>query len=149
MTLIEVESLAGLALGTAGLVWSGHLIWKARRAKGWSRAEGRIVDYKLDRHASSGGTRYAAEPVYTYEVSGSSYTGSTGDIYDAKLAMTEEAALGEIRARFPVGSQVTVYYHPQRPWKSILSRRISLLLLLVIAASLLFILASLRPVELP
>lgn len=141
---LEVVSLLGLALGIGGAGWSIAVILKARRVRKWHHAVGEIVSHRIDRHASSGGTRFSAEPIYTYVADGGRYTGSTADVYQGRLAVSEETALNDIRERFPIGSQVTVHYDPDAPWSSVLTSKVSPSLLLVFGGSLLFILASLR-----
>jgi len=90
-------------------------------ARNWASTTGKIVTSRVE---VTGGDRTTVSPhiVFKYEAYGRAYTGSqikAGDVYWASY--TSRASYDTVD-KYPVGSDVTVYYDPENPQQSALER---------------------------
>lgn len=91
---------------------------KASAARNWPTASGSVVESGLETRRSSNNRDWVNYPrvVYAYSVGGQSYTSSR---ISPGLEVGGTSAPGVV-AKYPLGSQVRVYYHPQNPAEAVL-----------------------------
>jgi hypothetical protein len=109
--------------------------WQTQRrsldARDWSRTTGRViqssvVETQVSRRSSVSVaryrfvTRYVPEVVYEYQVAGTLYHGARLQL-GFSVASSDSSSAQRQADRYPVGSEVTVYYHPDNPAESTLS----------------------------
>jgi hypothetical protein len=109
--------------------------WQVQRrlwaARGWAHTSGRVVQsgvretpVRVRRNTSVGSfrwaVRYAPEVVYEYQVAGCLYHGARLQI-GYGLASSGVRTAARYAARYPLHSEVTVYYQPDNPAESALS----------------------------
>jgi hypothetical protein len=144
--------------GLIAQVWPGQ--WQLFAARAWSATTGWVVAanvrQKLVRVRGAGlsyrmATSFSAQIVYRYEVHGVTYENDRvafGQVVGASGTGWAEKQVD----RYPVGSQITVYYDPNDPANSVLKRGFSwsvailwmviIVLLLVLGAIVVMILSS-------
>ncbi len=92
----------------------------------FSETSGKIVSGTVEKRKRSGkkiGSDYTPRIGYTYEVDGKTLVGEGIHFSDSSFSMPHQAE--RVLARFPVGSDVSVYYDPADPGRSVLVRGIS------------------------
>ncbi len=99
---------------------------KAEASKTWPATSGRIVRAEVRRVQftdDDGSTcwRYCPFVEYEYRVGDQGYI--SHQISFAEKVFTNEAGAQKRIAQFPVGSEVMVYYNPEKPEKAVLERR--------------------------
>ncbi|MBN1979605.1 MAG: DUF3592 domain-containing protein [Anaerolineae bacterium] len=115
------------ALGIFLIAFSLRSRKKAAASQSWPATFGQITKAEVKQSASTdddGRTTYAYYPAveYTYQIGGQTYTSkrmSFGGVVAYGSWAKAEAGL----ARFPVGSQVTVYYNPEKPAEAVLEQK--------------------------
>ena len=120
-----VAALLGSLLMLALAVLFIGLGLRQRRRVGasqrWPSAPGTIVSSKLVEGSSSdGGRTVGAEVVYSYTVGGQEFRSDQRDIGGGGSGSL--AGENAIIARYPVGSNVTVFYNPANPKDAVLER---------------------------
>ena len=117
---------AHYAIG-AGIIVLGFGIYsliKLILAHRWPSAEGKIVSSHKSKRHSDAGKMEDAEVVYEYEVAGKIYRSSAiqagGDISSSPSRSLTE--VDKILAKYPEGTNVTVYYNPRVPQIACLER---------------------------
>lgn len=125
--------IIGLSLGGAGLLFLAMLLiavaqWiKVAAAKRWPVARGTVIESRVaDAKDSDGSWDYRPVITYQYRVGGQVYTNNL--LAFGSRVLTEGGRSGEKKAlitvaRYPVGCQVDIHYHPQRPDQSVLEPR--------------------------
>ena len=94
-----------------------------RESDNWIPTTAQIVSGNIFARRGSKSTTYVLDIKYVYKVLEQSYEnnqfsfGSEGTGYD-----TQKKAEG-ILAKYPVGSQVTIYYEPNNPQQAVLERK--------------------------
>ena len=124
-------ALAAL-LGGALFTWAVRVIVMSLVSKAWPMADGTVLSSALTSGFGKGGPHYDLTVTYSYRVEGTEYTGDNVDFAGATYSF---ASSGERRLeRYAVGSQVNVYYSPNKPRRSVLEPgfRFSSLYMLVI-----------------
>lgn len=99
---------------------------KAESSQAWPHTLGQVVRAEVKRTSNTdddGHISYTYHPEveYTYEVAGQTYS-SQRLMFGAIRAYNTTAKAQRTLARYPVGSQVTVYYDPAKPADSVLER---------------------------
>jgi Protein of unknown function (DUF3592) len=109
--------------------------WQVQRrlwsVRGWAQTSGRVIQsgvretpVRVRRNTSVGSfrwaVRYAPEVVYEYQVAGYSYRGDRLQI-GYGLASSGVRTAARYAERYPLHSEVTVYYQPDDPAESSLS----------------------------
>jgi hypothetical protein len=132
--LILVVALPMLLV--AGVVavqaWQGQR--RANVARDWLQTIGQVVwtglyETKVREYRRVGvsrtrwAKRYGPRVVYTYVVDGVRYQGERQQMGWA-LVSSEASVAEQAAARYPIGSQMTVYYNPDSPAEATLDRRI-------------------------
>lgn len=110
----------GVMLYFVGFYWSkGRLVRKSKR---WPSALGEIIQSKLVRESNEDGNDYYPKIVYRYFARGGSYEGDTVQIGAGGDTGARSQAKKTVK-RYPVGSQVLVYFDPEKPDRACLERR--------------------------
>ena len=102
---------------------------KAQVSQSWPSTPGQITDSHVSRSQSTDSdgdttTSYAARVAYTYQVGGETYSGHN-IAFGFSPSYSSEAKAQADAARYPVGSQVPVYYNPDKPSDAVLQRQAS------------------------
>jgi len=117
MVIAVVFTLLGAGL-TIWLGWPKYQLAKASAA--WPTTTGRIVTSRVDDARDSKGKRsYSASVNFTYNVLNHEYLSDqiwAGGGYSSSSKPAHE----QVVSRYPVGSEVPVYYDPQKPQQGIL-----------------------------
>jgi len=90
-------------------------------ARNWVSITGKVITSRVE---VSGGEHTTVSPhiVFEYNVYGRAYTGSQIKAGDAHWASYTSRASYDTVDKYPVGSDVTVYYNPENPEQSALER---------------------------
>ena len=115
----------GVAIIVLVLVFAPYItipkLHQAYTSTSWPTANGRITESKVG--WTMGGSRGMNRPIpyhhlrYDYEVDGQPYCGTRIQFF-SEVVLTVDA--DKIVPRYPSGSEVTVYYSPDNPSKSVL-----------------------------
>jgi hypothetical protein len=102
---------------------------KAQVSQSWPSTPGQITDSHVSRSQSTDSdgdttTSYTARVAYTYLVGGETYSGHN-IAFGFSPSYSSEAKAQADAARYPVGSQVPVYYNPDKPADAVLQRQAS------------------------
>jgi hypothetical protein len=125
LVAVGAACLAGIVLGTlaTGLLLAvAHLRGRIKSSRGWRPTQGTITAAGSRRHSPSrGSTYYYPVVTYAFEAAGRRYTHDriAFGVGPSSSHDTPESAA----ARYPVGSQVTVYVNPRNPADAVLERR--------------------------
>ena len=134
--------MPGIILGGAGLVFLVLMLiavaqWiKVAAARRWPVARGTVLESRVsESRDSDGGWDYRPVITYEYPVGQQVYTGNL--LAFGSRSLSEGGVAGEKKAhetvaRYPVGSNVEVRYHPKRPAQSVLEVRSAITKWLVI-----------------
>lgn len=96
----------------------GYFFLKQLQSSNYKSTTGRIVYAKTIKNSSDEGTSYSPSFHYKYEVGERAYQGSGYRYLGRSFGDSERSA--EIVRRYPVGSEVLVFYNPDTPGDSIL-----------------------------
>jgi hypothetical protein len=90
-------------------------------AKNWASTTGKVVSSRVE---VSGGDHTTVSPhiVFQYNVYGRDYSGSQIKAGDEHWASYNSRAAYDIVDKYPVGTEVNVYYDPENPEQSALER---------------------------
>jgi hypothetical protein len=130
MLALFVLTALGIVLPTLGIV--GGIGWfiskRARQARAmlaeaqsWPSTTGEVIKSRVQ---VSGGDHTSVSPyvLYDYQMGGMDFSGTqirAGDQYYPSYTSTESY---DVVDKYPVGSQVTVYYNPKDPTQAALER---------------------------
>ena len=130
--LLFLWGVGGIAtlIGLGGVLVTVWNINQDRASESWPEVAGEIITSRIGSSTShtSGGankmsssdTDYSVEVRYRYEVEGQSYEGHRlrfrSNSYDRRSDAEKE------QRQFPEGKRVLVYYHPEKPGRSVLVR---------------------------
>lgn len=108
--------LLGIASMTVAII---VLQWKAWVVRGWASTTGMVLVSEVTDEGPDGGCYPTV--TYRYQVGGRVYESSriAVAIGGRNVGVSYKKAV-RITARFPVGTQVPVYYHPKNPERSVL-----------------------------
>lgn len=119
-TLIVVGAIGGSILLLNAILLASIFFTQRRAgaARNWPTAFGTILESALEERRRSNNRGWVNYPrvIYTYNVSGRSYTGNR---IAPGMEVGGTGAPGVI-AKYPPGSQVKVYYNPQDPSDAVL-----------------------------
>ena len=100
----------------------GQDILRGLSSRNWLATQGRITFASIDTRRSTDedgtSTSYGAAILYSYHVSGQEFQGARRTFSDVRTSSIKRAQ--RILERYPQGSSVTVYYHPEDPSLSVL-----------------------------
>jgi len=90
-------------------------------AKNWTSTTGKVITSRVE---VSGGEHTSVYPriVFEYHVYGKKYTGSQIKAGDIHWASYTSRASYDMVDKYPIGSEVTVYYDPENPQQAALER---------------------------
>jgi len=91
----------------------------AVRASGFLPIQARVVSVGVRKHSTKYSSYYTPILTYRYEVEGREYEG-TGTGYGTD--QSQEVALENARARYPLGRELEAFYNPEDPAESVLHR---------------------------
>jgi hypothetical protein len=119
-----------LIFGGAGIfaIYTGRKsVRQADASQGWPATTGKITDahvsYSSGMDSDGDSTdSYSACVSYEYQVLGQLYTGTKISFGFAKAHNSRGQAENDL-ARYPLGSQVTIYYDPSNPTEAVLERK--------------------------
>ncbi|MGB2897365.1 MAG: DUF3592 domain-containing protein [Anaerolineales bacterium] len=115
--------IIAIILSCVGLFLVGRTIMRGLSSRNWLTTEGEITDSGIEAHQSMDDdgdirTTYGASIQYTYRVSGQEIQGTRRSFSEMRTSSRRRAE--GILARYPQGSSVTVYYHPDDPSLAVL-----------------------------
>ncbi|MDD5466249.1 MAG: DUF3592 domain-containing protein [Anaerolineales bacterium] len=129
---ITILCVGGLCLLFAGigtfLIYKGlQARKKAEASQGWPATTGQITQAQVSRstHTDSDGdtsTSYTPHVEYSYRVAEQEFTGKN-ITFGLTQSFSQPAKAQAVLARYPVGSQVSVYYDPNQPGDAVLERK--------------------------
>lgn len=128
--MLIVIGLIFAAVGVGVLIWGVMTVGNAYASESWPTTTGEIVESRVDRRRSSGGsnrsssTTYHAEIGYTYTVDGTTYDGDRVNFGEYGSSNSSHAR--SVVRRYPVGQSVEVRYDPADPATSCLEAGMSL-----------------------
>jgi len=113
-----------LVIGAGLTYWGWTILQNARASASWPTADGVItrsgVSHSTD---SDGGDSYNPEVTYTYTVNNTGYDNNTIKFGENSYSSSKKA--DGIAGNYPVGKNVTVYYDPEKPDRSVLEPGVS------------------------
>jgi hypothetical protein len=117
-----------MVLSAVGLVaiWGGfELRERARRMTTWPSVLGRVTASAVVAEGAfqtDGSTSYYPQIRYTYVVAGRGYAGQRRSLLNVGVEGVFRGGAQRIVERYPVGSDVLVFYDPANPSEAILER---------------------------
>ena len=106
-----------MAVGIGISIWGWSVFQDARASESWPATNGEILSANVREDNDDEGTSYYGDVSFRYVVNDSVYTSDT--VSFGQYGGTRNHA-EEIVARYPVGSQVTVYYDTNEPETAVL-----------------------------
>jgi hypothetical protein len=115
-----------IAIGACTLIGAGLLICglyqrsRLRASQSWPQVPGTVIKSGVEVERSADSTSYALSVHYDYAVNSVHYTGTrTG--FGRRSYVRQKRAQAEAE-RYPVNSQVTVWFDPAKPENAVLAR---------------------------
>ncbi len=119
-----IGGLIILVIGLGLIAYNGYNIYRSSISGSWPSVKGTVQSSSVKRiNRAKKSDRYQVNIVYKYEVEGKSYNGSRvrfGEQPDTSMEADS------IVAKYPVKSEVTVYYQPGNPEEAVLETSISI-----------------------
>jgi len=109
-----------ILLGLLPALWSLYATRNCLKTRSWKRIRGEIVQTAVERgHAESFGNvgayeKYYPKISYRYTLPKQTYTASQLSLFDDDYSFTYEDDALDFNAKFPPGSSVIVWIHPER-----------------------------------
>ncbi len=111
-------------LVAAGMLWWGvDTVRNASISKDWPAVPGTITASQVRISTDEDGTTYFADVTYKYVVNDRWYTAAT--VHFGEYGSGSRSRADKIVARYPPGSQVTVYYNPDKSGTAVLEPGVS------------------------
>ena len=131
-----------LLVGAGLSFWGWNILQNARASAAWPTAEGRVTKSEVTLSTDAeGADSYSPEVTYTYTVDSTSHTNDTIKFGENAYGSRKKAE--GIAANYPVGRNVTVYYDPEQPGRSVLEPGVSAGSYIVLGIGVFFILLTL------
>jgi hypothetical protein len=131
-----------LLIGLGLSFWGWTILQNARASASWPIAEGRVTNSEVNHTTDAeGGDSYSPEITYTYAVNDTNHNNSTIKFGENSYSSRKKAE--EILSNYPVGKNVTVYYDPEKPDRSVLEPGVSAGSFIVLGIGVFFILITL------
>jgi len=130
-----------LLIGGGLTAWGWTILQNARASATWPTAEGVITASEVTRSSSEDGVSYRPEVAYDYQAGDQFHTSYT--IKFGENSYSSRGRAEAIAATYPVGQQVTVYYDPEQPSRSVLEPGVSGGSYIVLGVGLFFIVLTL------
>jgi hypothetical protein len=98
--------------------------WKRyRESEGWISATGQIIASHVTSSRGTKSTTYHTYIVYTYQVMGQGYQSGQFSFGSEGTGYETHKKAESICAKYPEGSQTTIYYDPNDPQQAVLQRK--------------------------
>ncbi|MCJ7567077.1 MAG: DUF3592 domain-containing protein [Anaerolineales bacterium] len=115
--------IIAIVISSVLLIKFGLDIMRGLNSRNWPTTEGKITHSGVEAQQSMDDegdikTTYGASIQYQYNISGQEIEGARRSFTEVRTNSSRRAE--QIMARYPQGSSVTVYYHPDNPNLSIL-----------------------------
>ena len=143
MTLAAVGCFLGI-LGIPCLLFAPYFLWSAFSSAEWDTTTGKVESiraYENDSNQKVGGSGriiagsrnsltpieerpHAAQVFYSYSVNGEDHFESRFSLGGGSAALqasNRAEALAEGEKAYPIGSEITVYYNPDKPSEAVLA----------------------------
>jgi hypothetical protein len=131
-----------LLIGLGLSFWGWTILQNARASASWPIADGRVTNSEVNHTTDAeGGDSYSPEITYTYAVNDTNLNNSTIKFGENSYSSRKKAE--EILSNYPVGKNVTVYYDPEKPDRSVLEPGVSAGSFIVLGIGVFFILITL------
>ena len=131
-----------LLIGIGLTYWGWNILQNARASESWPTADGIVTRSQVSHSTDAeGGDSYQPQVTYTYSAINSTYENNTIKFGENSYSSRKKA--DGIAASYPVGKNVTVYYDPQQPIKSVLEPGVSGGSYIVLGIGIFFILITL------
>lgn len=107
-----------------GAAFSAFKNWmRYRESESWIPVPGQIATSQVTSHRGSKSMTYNTWIVYDYQVMGQSYQGNRFSFGSEGTGYGSGKDAEKVTARYPVGSQATIYCDPNDPSQSVLERK--------------------------
>lgn len=131
-----------LLIGAGLTYWGWNILQTAKASASWPTVEGVVTSSEVSHSTDSdGGDSYSPEVTYRYQVGDVFYENNT--IKFGENAYSSRRKAENIAATYPAGRDVTVYYDPDQPDRSVLEPGGSGGSYIVLGIGLLFVVISL------
>ncbi len=109
-----------LAIGLfVGFTFGKPVLDKAKASEQWPSVQGVVTHSEVTSHTSDGKRMYSADVLYSYEVGGKSYEGSTIR-FGGNNSSSSSSDAHETVAKYPVQREVPVYYNATAAYECVL-----------------------------
>lgn len=113
-----------VVIGAGLTYWGWNILQNAKASASWPTAEGVVTSSEVSHSTDSdGGDSYSPEVTYRYQVGDVRYENNT--IKFGENAYSSRRQAENIADTYPVGRDVTVYYDPGQPDRSVLEPGVS------------------------
>jgi len=124
LLFIFVLFVGWLAL-SAGLLFLTVRSWhRVRSSQHWPSAKGKVIASGARKHQGESHTYYTIGLVYAYSVEGAEHRSKRVD-FDVVSSYAEWQAAEQVLNRYPLGTEVDVFYNPDNPQLAVLERTVS------------------------
>ena len=131
-----------LLIGIGLTYWGWTILQNARASASWPTADGVVTISGVSRSTDADGAdSYSPEVTFRYTVNNVDQTNKTIKFGENSYSSRKKAE--GIAAGYPVGKNVTVYYDPEKPDRSVLEPGVSAGSYIVIGIGVFFILITL------
>jgi hypothetical protein len=143
-----IFSLVFVCAGVGLVMWGQNVVAKSKASVDWPTVQGKVRSAEVLRETkrdTSSSTRresttYRPDIVYDYEVNGTPYSGNRVGVLHVGSSNPRKAE--DVVARYPVGSEVTVFYDPSDPQTAVLEPGVSWFSYMPIVGGTVFVLAG-------
>jgi hypothetical protein len=123
---LEAILLGGifLALGIGISFWGWNILQNAKASASWPTTQGNVTSSDVSYSSNAeGGESYSPEVIYRYTANNQQYENHTIKFGENSYSSSRKAE--NIASGYPVGKEVTVYYDPEDPARSVLEPGVS------------------------
>ena len=143
-----IFSVVFVGAGVGLVVWGQNVLAKSKASMEWPTVQGTVRSAEVlqekerDRSSSTRRERITYRPdiVYDFEVNGTAYSGARVGVLH--VASSNRGKADGVVARYPVGSEVTVFYDPGDPQTAVLEPGVSWFSYMPVVGGGVFILAG-------
>jgi hypothetical protein len=125
-SFLEAVLFGGIFLAIGGGIsfWGWNILQNAKASSSWPTAQGNVISSDVSYSSNAdGGESYSPEVIYQYTVNDQHYESHTIKFGENSYSSRRKAE--GIASSYPVGKEVTVYYDPQNPERSVLEPGVS------------------------
>jgi hypothetical protein len=126
-----------LAVGIGLSIWGWNVLQNARVSESWPSTNGEIISSTVRVDDDDDGTSYFGDVTFRYVVADLAYTAD--NVSFGQYGSSNRSHAEDIVAKYPVGSQVTVYYDPDAAQTAVLEPGVTWSSYFIIGMGLLFI----------